>query len=145
MRLDWPFCSICVFCIFFAGPIDIIYRPSSTEKRTYLYIFGSHGTIYNLKNYFTIIFLGISFQFLANKWYPNKLYILRLGLVLAEKNSFFFYFLTSFLRNKHTHLRERERKNVLTYFYYYSFYFCYFHGSHCTFWYYLWISLYYYS
>ena len=43
-----------------------------TQNYAYQYIFGSHDTIYTLKNYFVTVFLVISFQFSANKRYPNR-------------------------------------------------------------------------
>ena len=33
---------------------------------------GSHGTIYNFKNYFATVFSVFSFQFQQNKFYPNR-------------------------------------------------------------------------
>ena len=65
-----------MFCVFLVGPIRIVHGPPRTEKR-------SHGFCYSvlpLENYFATVFLAISFQFLANKRYPNKFLNLNLCL-----------------------------------------------------------------
>ena len=54
------------------GLMGTIHRPPRTEKCAYLYIFGFHDAIHNFKNYFVTVFLVISFQFSANKRYPNR-------------------------------------------------------------------------
>ena len=48
-----------------------VHEPPNSAKRRFLGKFGSHGTIHTFKNYFAIVFPTISFQFSANKRYPN--------------------------------------------------------------------------
>ena len=61
-----------------------------TQKHAYQCIFGSHGTIHTFKNYFAIVFSAISFQFLANKQYPNTSSIWLYILIMWKRNFFFF-------------------------------------------------------
>ena len=65
-------CSISAFCVFLVGPMNTIYGPSRTKKRHIHAFFKSHGTNHTFINYFATIFSAISFQFLANKQYPNS-------------------------------------------------------------------------
>ena len=46
-------------------------QPNSAKHR-FLGKFVPHNTIYTFKNYFVIVFLAISFQFLTNKRYLNN-------------------------------------------------------------------------
>ena len=61
-----------------------------TQKHAYQCIFGSRGTIHTFKNYFAIVFSAISFQFLANKQYPNTSSIWLYILIMWKRNFFFF-------------------------------------------------------
>ena len=71
VSLDWAFCSIRAFCVFLVGHMGTVHEPPNSAKRRFLGKFGSHGTIHTFKNYFAIVFPTISFQFSANKRYPN--------------------------------------------------------------------------
>ena len=71
VSLDWTFCSIRAFCIFFSGLIGTVHKPPNSAKHRFLGKFGSYSTIHTFKNYFVTVFLAISFQFSANKRYPN--------------------------------------------------------------------------
>ena len=55
-----------------SGSHDTIYRLSNLAKRRFLSKFESHNTIYTFKNYFATVFSAISYQFSANKRYPNR-------------------------------------------------------------------------
>ena len=55
-----------------SGSHDTIYRLSNLAKHRFLSKFESHNTIYTFKNYFATVFSAISYQFSANKRYPNK-------------------------------------------------------------------------
>ena len=46
-------------------------NPQKSSKHKFQYKFGSHSTIHKFKNYFAIVFSVFSFQFSANKLYPN--------------------------------------------------------------------------
>ena len=71
VRLDWAFCPIHAF-MFFQWVLWILFTdPQKSAKYRFLGKFGSHSTIHTFKNYFAIVFLAISFQFSANKRYPN--------------------------------------------------------------------------
>ena len=67
-RLDWAFCSIGRSCVFLVGLMSIVYGLTNSVKHKFLCKFGfhSHSTIYTFNNYFTTVFLVISF-----KRYPN--------------------------------------------------------------------------
>ena len=56
---------------FFSGLKGIVHKPPSSAKHRFLGKFGSYSTIHTFKNYFVSVFLAISFQFSANKRYPN--------------------------------------------------------------------------
>ena len=62
--------NLCVLR-FLVGLMGIVYRLPNSVKYRFLGKFGSHNSIYTFKNYFATVFSIISFQFLANKWYPN--------------------------------------------------------------------------
>ena len=71
-----------VFC-FFWGSNGTVHGPSNLVKRRFLGKFGPHSTIHTFKNYFVIVFSVISFQFSANKRYPNKPLHVPLSITLA--------------------------------------------------------------
>ena len=75
VRLDWAFYPIHVFNGFLVGFMGTVHVPPNSTKHRFLSKFGSHGTIHNFKNYFATVFSAISFQFSANKRYPNSLEI----------------------------------------------------------------------
>ena len=56
---------------FWLGPTALFTTQPKTQKHAQQSIFGSHDTIHTIKNYFSTVFLTISFQFSANKRYPN--------------------------------------------------------------------------
>ena len=57
---------------FFWGPRALFMGLPNSAKCTYPCIFGSYSIIHTFKNYFVTVFSVISFQFLANKRYPNR-------------------------------------------------------------------------
>ena len=71
VRLDWAFYPIHMFNGFLVGFMGTVHVPPNSTKHRFLSKFGSHGTIHNFKNYFATVFSAISFQFSANKRYPN--------------------------------------------------------------------------
>ena len=58
---------------FSLGSHALFMRPASKEKDKFCFKIESHGTIHTFKNYFSTVFLVISFQFSVfnNKRYPN--------------------------------------------------------------------------
>ena len=70
--LDWAFCPIYA-STFFQRVLWVLFRdPQKSAKHRFLGKFESYSIIYPFKNYFSIIFLAINFQFLTNKRYLNR-------------------------------------------------------------------------
>ena len=55
----------CAFVLFFSGSCALFMGSANTFFSKNNFKIGSHGTIHTFKNYFTIVFLAFSFQFLA--------------------------------------------------------------------------------
>ena len=83
VHLDWAFCSICTFSVFLVDPMGTVHVQSNSTKHKILGKFRSHSTIHTFKNCFATVFLVISFQFSANKWYPSTLYFLLISFMLT--------------------------------------------------------------
>jgi len=63
----------CTFFVFLVDPISIVHGQLNSAKYRFLGKSRSHSTIHIFKNYFTIVFFAINFQFSVNKGYLNTI------------------------------------------------------------------------
>ena len=65
MSLIGEFVRFSASTLFLVGLWVLFTKPQKSANKV-----GSQSTIHTFKNYFAIVFLAISFQFLSNKRYP---------------------------------------------------------------------------